>query len=481
MEVLFLAAEAVPLSKVGGLADVAGALPKALGERGHRVRLVVPLHTASPPPGSRPLAPAVPIPLKGSREQVSFWETPLAPGLTAYPVDHPRYFRRERVYGDPDDLERFSLFSLAALALPQVLGIRPDVVHANDWHTALAVRVLVRDGTGGPPSLFTIHNLQYQGHFSADWFATTLGDGFPEAGLFGELGIYPNMLSLGLLYASRVSTVSPTYAREITSPEHSFGLHPFFARRREGVTGIVNGIDYGEYDPSRDSLLPSPFTASSLEKRLVNKRALQRRMGLPQRDVPLFGMVSRLAEQKGMDILVPALRDFLPRAEAQFVILGTAITGTKEEGYRQGLEELGRHLPQKAALSVGFDEPLARLIYGGCDVFLMPSRFEPCGLGQLIAMRYGAVPLVRRTGGLADTVEEVDRELSRGTGFVFGSYTPRALVAAMRRAAAAFVNREGWRGVQRRGMARDSSWGASAARYEEVYHQLTRGRVGPGA
>lgn len=471
MDILFLVSEIAPFYKVGGLADVAGSLPQALGRLGLRIRVVVPLHSSQPPEGFTPLPGTVPVTLHHRREEVSFWQRELSPGVTLYLADNPRYFRRPRVYEEPDDLERFCLFSLSSVRLPSLLGIRPQVVHGHDWHTGLAFRAL-KEGEAGyaTPSLLTIHNIQYQGLFSPEWFTAAIDGAFPEGELFRLNGIWPNLLSLGLLHADRLSTVSPTFAREVVTPEYACALDSLFARRPEGVVGILNGIDTQEYNPATDPYLPTHYDASSLEKRGGNKAALQRRAGLPvTAHVPLFSMVTRLANQKGIDLLPAALREFLPRNQAQFVLLGRG-----EEKYHQTLQALAQKHPGQVAAFLTFDEAIARLIYGGCDIFMMPSLFEPCGLGQLIAMRYGAIPLVRRTGGLADTVEDTDGELSRGTGFVFSPFTPAALTEAMGRAAAAYRRRPAWLSLMRRAMAQDFSWDASAKQYQQVYQSLAR-------
>ncbi|MEK7848063.1 MAG: glycosyltransferase, partial [Chloroflexota bacterium] len=316
-----------------------------------------------------------------------------------------------------------------------------------------------------------IHNVQYQGHFAPEWLPTTVGP-FPESVVFQETGIYPNMLGLGLIHAHTVGTVSPTYAQEMVTPEFAYGLAPLFARRHQPVEGILNGLDYDQFNPATDPLLKATFAAASLGRRAANKAELQRRAGLPPDPrVPLLGMVSRLADQKGLDILLPALERLLPGGGFQFVVLGTG-----DLRYQGELSRLASTHQDKLAAFFTFDDGLARLIYGGCDVFVMPSRFEPCGLGQLISMRYGAIPLVRRTGGLADTVTDLSPDLARGTGFVFTDYTPVALEATLRRAVDACARRAEWRRLQQRVMGLDFSWAASARKYEAVYLRMVAGR-----
>ncbi|MDP6346949.1 MAG: glycogen synthase [Dehalococcoidia bacterium] len=467
MEILFAAAEVSPFFKAGGLADVAGSLPLAMARLGHTVRLVAPLNLAEPPPGASLLPNRLDITVAGRHEAASLWQLPLEERATLYLIDCPHYFRRGHVY-DEDDLERFTRFSLALAQLPYLPGWKPDVFHANDWHVCLAVREV--SNAGGPPVLLTVHNVQYQGHFSPEWFEFTVGT-FPEAEIFHQNRVYPNMLGLGLIKAQTVSTVSPTFAREIVTPEFAHGEETLFAHRQRPVVGILNGLDYDDFNPAADPMLAVLFDSSSLEERAVNKSVLQARVGLPQgTGLPLLGMVTRLVEQKGLDILVPALERFLPGAEAQLIILGDGETRYKDE-----LSCLAGIYGNKMGVVLGFDEGMARLIYGGCDVFIMPSRFEPGGLGQLISMRYGAIPLVRHTGGLADTVTDLTEDLSQGNGFVFRDYTPETLEAALDRAVSSFALREEWIRLQRRVMGLDFSWGASARDYEALYRIMVEG------
>jgi len=318
--------------------------------------------------------------------------------------------------------------------------------------------------------LLPVHNVQYQGPFSLEWFELMVG-AVPEAKIFQQTGISPNMLGLSLIHAQTVSTVSPTFTSEIITPEFAHGEEALLARRQQPVVGILNGLDYDDFNPATDPMLAARFDGSSLRERAVNKSALQARVGLPQgTGMPLLGMVTRLAEQKGLDILVPALERFLPDAEAQLFILGDG-----ESRYKNELSRLAGAYNSNMGIVFGFDEGMARLIYGGCDVFVMPSRFEPGGLGQLISMRYGAIPLVRHTGGLADTVTDLTEDLSQGNGFVFRDYAPEALEAALDRAVSSFALREEWARLQRRLMGLDFSWGASARDYEALYRSIAEG------
>jgi len=469
LKVLFAVAEASPLAKVGGLADVAGALPKVLAKRGHDVRLVMPRYATIKDFPSTPVGDFT-IPTPGGQEKATLREGRLGNGLPVYLVENERYFGRPKVYGEPDDLERFLFFSRSVPMLLK-LGWKPDIVHCHDWHTAF-VPCLLNTTYGEDPfyskcaSVLTIHNLAYQGWFD-DYFVNT-------AGLAGNMPaqhpLHPqlySMLALGILCSDVVSTVSPTYAREILTPEYGEKLDPLLRLRQGELFGILNGIDYDEFNPATDPRIPGNYDASSPQKKAANKAALQRKAKLPEDpSVPLIGMVGRLAAQKGMDILVEGLELFLKKERAQFVLLGSG-----EELYQKMVADIAAKYPRQAALFLTFDLLLAQLIYAGSDLFLMPSKFEPCGLGQMIALRYGTIPVVRRTGGLADTIHDAGPNLDAGNGFVFEEYSAKALLGALRRAVAAFDHKEAWRLLMVRGMQADFSWQASARKYEEMYRK----------
>ena len=472
MEVLFVTAEMVPFSKVGGLADVAGALPKALAAAGHHISVATPMHTPEPPSEAKLAAGHVPLRLDGRDIECRLYKVALEKNLDVYLVDLPAYFHGRKVYGEENDLERFTAFSLAALQVPATSGRRPDVVHAQDWHTALAPWAVKHNvgGLGEASTLFTVHNMQYQGHVDPQWFRRVMERPMPEEPSFQSVGLYPSMMGLAVITSEGVSTVSPTYAKEITTPEQSFGMHPLLAARGDQVYGIINGIDYDLWDPARDTALPQKFDAKTVEKRAANKAALQERLNLPKRpDVPVMGVVNRLADQKGIDILLPALEKLLPRHQVQLALLGTG-----DKKFEEWFKALAARMPQQVAVVIAFDDKVARTIYGGSDIFLMPSRFEPCGLGQMIAMRYGSIPIGRKTGGLADTIDDCDPQLSKGTGFLFEGYSPEPLEAVMERALTGFAQPRVWKALQQRAMARDFSWGASAKSYESVYNELKR-------
>jgi starch synthase len=472
LRILVIAAEAAPFAKTGGLADVIGSLPKALAALGHDVRVIMPAYG--------PIEQAARDGRNGVRTGPVDLRVPTGDGLLPAGVlestlpgsDVPVYFVAERnlfarrdVYGYWDDPYRFAFFSRAALDLAvAALGWRPDVVHAHDWHASASILWLATAGQedaryGGIPSVITIHNLQHQGRAPRDILRYLgLGPGSLREEAAGEV----NLLARAVFHATMVSTVSPTYAREILTPEGGAGLDGLLRYRHFDVHGVLNGLDYDVWDPSRDPYLAARFDAASLDRRVENKRAMQARLHLPQRDdVPIVAMVSRLDAQKGFDIVGHAVHLLLNggAGDAQFVVLG--------EGAPQ-YEEMFRHLASyhrdKMTAVLAYDGTLAPLIYGGSDLFLMPSRFEPCGLGQLIAMRYGSVPLVRATGGLADTVHD-------GVGgFTFHEYRTEDLWEALRRALFIYrADRDSWRAMQRHGMGMDVSWATSARGYQQLY------------
>jgi starch synthase len=473
LKVLFLSAEVAPFAKAGGLADVCGSLPKALAALGHDVRIVMPAY--------RQIEAALAAGTHGISPHLVTLQVPMATGLAPAGVlkamlpgsEVPVYFIAERhrfgdrpfFYGYNDDAYRFAFFSRAALDLVvAALGWRPDVVHAHDWHTAPAVTWLATTGQGdgryaGMPTVYTIHNLMHQGTTAWDVFRYL---GVWAHGLAEERNRGVNFMARGIYHATMISTVSPTYAREIMSREGGGGLDGLLRYRHMDVHGILNGLDYDVWNPATDRHLASPFDATTLDRRPANKRALQARAGLPQRDdVPLVALVTRLDGQKGLDITGHVLHLLLNghAGEAQAVVLGSGAAS-----YENMLRHMAGHHQGKMTAWLGYDAELAPLIYAGCDLFLMPSLFEPCGLGQLIAMRYGAVPVVRAVGGLADTVR------AGVTGFTFANYSPDDFWNALREAMHIYrVDPENWRAMQRKGMTSDFSWETSARAYQQVY------------
>lgn len=474
MRILFVSAEVTPFAKVGGLADVAGSLPKALRGLGVDIRVVMPKYMAVVKAAAelRRVVPACAVAMPGWTSGCAVDEAVL-PGsdVPVYFIEHNHYFWREEIYGPPggaypDNLERLSFLCRAALAVLEPLGWSPDVFHLNDWHTA-PIAILVRQRSLPQATVFTAHNLGggYQGTFPAEQ-AWVLGidAGKPWVAKFLAAGTV-NLARAGLTCADMISTVSPTYARELRDPAIGAGVDDLIRERGDDVWGILNGIDYDFWNPATDGFLDpadgyANFTAADLSGKAACKAALQAEMGLPSKpDVPLIGMVTRLDAQKGLDLVRSVLPDL---SGAQFVVLGT---GSLE--YETFFAQEAKVRPD-VAVALKFDERLAHRIYAGADMFLMPSRFEPCGLGQMIALRYGTIPIVRATGGLADTVHE---DGPQPNGFVFTDYSPQALRAAIERAMAAFRRKEQWARLVANAMACDFSWGASARRYLQLYER----------
>ena len=481
LKILFITAEAAPFAKTGGLADVAGSLPKALAALGHDVRVVMPAYALIEQAlqegrwGLRAAGPTLRVPILGGIA-AGVMEARL-PGsdVPVHFVAERSLFDRPGLYGYADDAYRFAFFSRAALYLTlEILQWRPDVVHAHDWHAAAAILWLATGGSRDRlsrdlPTVFTIHNLLHQGRTSTD-ILRYLDAGGPQ--LWEEGPGEVNLMARGIYHATMINTVSPTYASEILRPDGGIGLDGLLRYRQFDVHGILNGLDDELWDPARDRHLQATYDADSIDRRAENKRALQARLDLPVRpDVPLVAMVSRLDVQKGVDLVAPVVNWLLERSdgEAQFAILGS---GTAE--YEHAFRRLAERHPQRVAAVLTYDPVLAPMMYAGSDVFLMPSRFEPCGLGQLIAMRYGCVPVVRATGGLADTVRDGI------TGFTFGLYDRTSFLEALQRALAVYrSNPEEWCEIQRRGMEQDFSWAASAKRYQQVYEwAIARARGG---
>jgi len=462
MRILFIASEAFPLAKVGGLADVTSSLAIALQDLGHEPCLILPRYRSVRIPDQDTQGKHIVVSFRGHDEQTAVKITRLKKGIPVYLVENDDYFGTEEIYAE-DEVRRFLFFSLSIPAIVSQLDLHPDIIHCHDWHTALTP-LWLKKAKIALPSIFTIHNVAYQGSFDQQFF---LDSGFSsvwqEYVPTGAPRPSLNFMSQGILLADIVTTVSRTYASEILTPQYGEGLEQLLNYRQNDLYGIINGLDCEEYNPATDSYLEMNYDSATIERRAGNKLALQKRGGLPQNsDIPLFGMVSRLEEQKGIDLLLQAIDQFVVETAAQLVILGEG-----REHYHKSLAEAALKYPGRLSVFIARDERLARLIYGGCDIFLMPSRFEPCGLGQLIAMRYGAIPAVRRTGGLADTVKDAAEE--SGNGFVFQNYTVPEMLEAIKRAEESFYHRKEWENLMRHNMKLDFSWKASAGKYEEIY------------
>ena len=482
MRVLHATSELNPFSKTGGLADMVDGLAKALAGHQHRVGVVTPLYRGLQErfPEMKPLEPTLEIMLGVASVPVRILVLEPVPNLTIYFLDQPQFYDREGIYQEngadyPDNAARFILLSKCATHLARHLPWQPELVHAHDWQTGL-VPLFVRhqqqhDGwTNAPRTVVSIHNLAFQGLFPPhDYSLTNLPwDYFTAEGL--EFYNQMSCLKAGLVFADFVTTVSPTYAKEITGSELGCGLDGVLLKRQGTLTGILNGVDYSEWRTVGNSHLEYSFTPQRLNGKAHQKRALQKEVGLPQRgDVPLFGVVSRLSEQKGIDIELAALDEMLA-AKMQFVLLGAG-----QECFVQALAELARRYPDKVAILHRLDAGLAHRIEAGADFFLMPSRFEPCGLNQLYSLRYGAVPIVRATGGLADSIIDITEDLATANGIKFTEYSARALAKAIRKALVLFDHPDLLRHYRRNGMAADFSWDRASLEYVKLYETVLAG------
>ncbi|HUG05418.1 MAG TPA: glycogen/starch synthase [Candidatus Limnocylindria bacterium] len=469
MQIVFAAAEAAPYAKVGGLADVAGSLPQALAALGHDVTLYLPLHRTIDRAKFQitDRAPSRSVPYGKSKLRVSY-PSVVRDGVRVVFIRNDQRLGRDRVYGEPDDAKRYALFCRAVFE--DIRESPPDVVHAHDWHAALLIPLVARArALAATSTVFTIHNLAYQGRTDASVLALV---GLPRARLQIEGRTEANPMARAIAAADVVSTVSERYAKEILTDEFGEGLQGPLRERRRRLYGIVNGIDTVAFDPATDRHIAARYGADDPSGKAVNKAALQQEGRLaPDPRAPIFGVIGRLVEQKGIDLLTASAPKLLA-AGGQIVVLGTG-----DPAYESRWKELASRHVGRLWLTLGFDAALAQRIYAGCDLFLMPSRFEPCGLGQLISFRYGTVPVVHEVGGLAETVRDVDRDGARGNGFSFADYSPAAFDDAIARAMRAYRENAGlWTELVPRVMREDHSWGASAKRYALLYKTASRVR-----
>ena len=479
MRILIASAEAIPYIKTGGLADVAGALLKELRALKEKASLVLPLYRRISDKFRLHLAGksfSVPMGTADIKGRVWVSDETDVPG--AYFIECEELFGRKEIYGTSkgdyrDNALRFAFFSRAVIETCLAMDIRPDVIHCNDWQTAM-IPLYLRDfyadraGIGKTATLYTIHNLGYQGLFPrADISYTGLGDDYftPERlEFYGRL----NFMKAGLLYADLLSTVSKSYAAEVLDPEYGFGLEGVLRMRRHDLYGVLNGLDYEEWDPASDRFLPDRYDKGDLSGKRLCRQMLLKETGVRDEGRPLFGVVTRFSSQKGLDIIVEAA-DRMVRLGVNMVILGKG-----DEYYQELLASIaGRH-PGRVFVKIGFRESLAHMIYAGCDFFLMPSRYEPCGLGQMIALRYGTVPVARQTGGLADTIEDYDHLRARGNGFLFSDYGPSSLLDAVKRALCVYGDGEKMGKLVTSAMKADFSWKKSAGKYLELYGKAAR-------
>ena len=476
MKILFASSEAVPFAKTGGLADVSGSLPRVLAQMDHEVFLILPKYRSVDekrfPLTKTGITLKVPVALRVETAEVYSSES--VPSVHSLFIRKDAYYDRDQLYGTPngdfeDNAERFTFFSRALVEAALALDVNPDIIHCNDWQTGLVpvyLKTLYRNSCSlkQAASIFTIHNIGYQGLFwHYDMQLTNLGwELFTPQTLefYGKI----NFLKAGIVFADAVTTVSRKYMEEVQTPEFGAGLDGVLRDRRGDLYGILNGVDYDEWSPLKDSFIRERYGPADLERKRVCKADLQREFGLAvTEDIPLIGMISRLDEQKGFD-LIAAIMDRLMELGPQCVLLGTG-----KEKFHLLLENLQKKYPQQLGVKIVFDNVLAHKVEAGADMFLMPSRYEPCGLNQIYSLKYGTVPIVRATGGLDDTIEDFDPRSGAGNGFKFRDYAPSCLLEAIKRALQAYRDRPLWEGLMVRGMSADFSWERSASEYLKVY------------
>ena len=475
MKVLYVASEAVPFVKTGGLADVAGSLPKALLKEDVDIRVIMPKYGAI----AKEYIDSMEHIYDGELEVA--WRSKyvgldklVLDNVTYYFVDNQEYYNREGFYGYDDDAERFSFFSRAVLNLLPAMDFWPDVIHTNDWHAGL-VNVFLKlehmedERYQNIKTLYTIHNLKYQGVFPKDIMPDVLGLDWKYFNN-GDLEFFDavNFMKGGIIYADYVSTVSKTYAKEIQYEYFGEHLDGLLRSRKDDLFGIVNGIDYDVYNPMTDKNLFETYDVDSPDRKRDNKVALQKLLGLPEdRRMPVVALVSRLVAAKGLDLIVRMMDEILMHEDIQFIVLGT---GDKE--YEDWFKGLAWRFPHKVSANIRFSNELAQRIYAGADIFLMPSNYEPCGIGQIVAMRYGTIPVVRETGGLKDTVQQYDKYTQTGNGFVFSDYNAHEMMYALKKALGSYANYAEWNQIVHNAMAADFSWTNSAKEYKKLYEQL---------
>ena len=478
MKVLLAASEAVPFIKTGGLADVMGALPAKLRREGVETALVIPKYSRVAERFGSQMETVWEgtVDLAWRRQYVGV-EKIVLDGVPVFFIDNEYYFKRDGLYGFYDDGERFAYFCRALLAMLPHIGFRPDVIHSNDWHTGLVGVYLKEDFQKDPfyqgmKSLFTVHNMKYQGIFSPEVVEDVLGlsRSLFDSGRIENNGCV-NYLKAGMEYADAVNTVSPSYAEEIQYPYFGEGLDGYVRLCRGKITGILNGMDEKAYDPAEDPRIPYGYTDKDVFiRKPLDKEALQKELGLPvNRRIPVFAMISRLVEAKGLDLLT-CIMDEMLQEDVQLVIVGTG-----DKAYEQALTALAARYPDKVSVNILFSEDLAHRVYAGADFFLMPSRYEACGLSQMIAMRYGAVPIVRETGGLKDTVHAYEAWNGQGNGFTFANYNAGDMCHVICEAIDLYHDNKGaYAMLQQRGMTADFSWTRSAQEYRNIYESICR-------
>ena len=470
MKILYATSEAYPFAMSGGLADVAGALPKALRRRLVGCRVVMPLYSSVPEElkAEMKFITSITVPVSWRRQYCGIFEAKVN-GVIYYLIDNQYYFKREGLYGQYDDAERFAFFSRAVLEILPYIDYAPDIIHCNDWQTAMIPVFLDRFYCHdlrylNIKTVFTIHNIQYQGKYGHELVNDVLGLPEADTGLV-EYEDCINLMKAAIECSHRVTTVSPTYAHEILTPHYSHGLNPILEKNQHKLRGIVNGIDTVVYDPAADKAIFANYSAEEPKNKAVNKAKLQEYLGLPQKkEAPLIGIVSRLVGHKGFDLVKCVFEDML-RADILVALLGSG-----DWEFETFFYEMAKKYPDKVAFKLGFIPDLARKIYAGADIFLMPSKSEPCGLAQMIALRYGTIPIVRKTGGLNDTITDIS--LQNGNGFVFENYNAHEMLDAVWRAVGLYSDKKAWKALSDHALTIDNGWNVSAGEYIKLYKEL---------
>lgn len=473
MKVLYVSSEALPYMASGGLGDVAGSLPAALRKRLIGCRVVMPLYDGIKQElkDTMTFITSFTVPVAWRRQYCGVFEAKHN-GVIYYFIDNQYYFKRDGIYGYYDDAERFAFFSRAVLEMIPYIDFKPDIIHCNDWQSAMvpvyySTMYAQAPGFENIKTVFTIHNIQYQGTYGKELIPEVLG--IPgDASHIVEYNGDVNFMKGAIEAANRVTTVSPSYANEIMDPWYSHGLDGILNERSWKLSGILNGIDTVLYDPETDKDIFFNYSAEDFKAKAKNKKALQELMGLPQKaDTPLIGMVSRLVSHKGFDLVKAVMEELVQTTDVQIVLLGSG-----DWQYEEYFKEMAARYPQQVAIRLGFVPELSKKIYAGSDMFLMPSKAEPCGLSQMIALRYGSIPIVRETGGLRDSIH--DSQDGEGNGFTFANYNAHEMLYTIRRAIEGYQNKKGWKILVKRAMECDNSWGKSANEYIKLYNALLK-------
>jgi starch synthase len=483
LKVLFLSPEAVPFAKTGGLADVAGSLPGALKHLGIDIRIILPLYKMVRQSDIRkkPIIDKLKIPLGGENLTARVWEAKGIGRVPIYFLERDDLFDRPNLYGNAqgdyyDNLERFSFYCHGALRIAEKLSFTPDLIHCNDWQSGLVPALIIGPYVKNPlvgqaKTIFTIHNLGYQGIFPAEKLWIT---GLPRDTFFQMEGLEfwgnISLLKAGIVYSDAITTVSPTYARQIQSNGYGMGMEGILHHRKAYLQGILNGVDYKVWNPATDCHLTSKYSPRKLAGKNLCKESLIKEMNLNQSLIqkPLLGMISRLDSQKGVDLLVKILDDILS------LDVGLVLLGAGNPSMQRALTKIAENNPGRVGMTIGFDEPLAHRIMAGTDMFLIPSRYEPCGLTQMYALKYGTIPIVRATGGLQDTITPFNPQTGRGNGFTFTEYKPKAFFASILNAVDLYYNTASWKKLQNNAMREDYSWDRSARSYLDLYHSILK-------